>query len=34
MTMPEPTYVFSVITDIVTKDDVNTCYCGTNIERT
>ena len=29
MTIPEATYVFSAITDIVSKDSANTYYCGT-----
>ena len=33
MTISEATYVFSVITDIVTKDG-ETYYCGTNTETT
>ena len=34
MTISEATYVFSAITDIVTKDSANTYYCGTNTETT
>ena len=35
MTIPEATYVFSAITDIVaTFDNGNTYYCGTNTETT
>ena len=34
MTIPEATYVFSAITDIVTQGEGGTYYCGTNTETT
>ena len=34
MTIPEATYVFSAITDVVSKGSDNTYYCGTNTDAT